>query len=407
MTRRCLLIIGAGIEQVRAYELAHEMGLETVGSDVNPAAPALALADYRIIASTRDVEATVKAAVEFNGKRRIHGVMTLANDVPLTVASVAAELGLPGISIPSARIASDKLLMKETFLADGVPVPPFKEISSPGELTELASIWGYPLVIKPNDGRGARGVLRVTEDVDAGWAFQYAMENSDAGRVIVEKFIDGLQLSTESTVYRGRCYTASISERNYELMDRYKPYIIENGGVLPADISAEEVQAVEDVVARAARSMGIENGTVKGDIVLTEDGPVVIELAARLSGGYLCTDQIPLARGVDLVRQTIRLCLGEELDTTELVPRDLCKVGIRYFFPEPGRIVSIKGFDDLSRYDWVSKKMLFLNVGDVVEPPTDHTKRAGFVHATGRTFKEAEERAVFAAAMVKIETVPQ
>ena len=404
MKKRRLLIIGAGVEQVRAYELAREMGLETVGTDMDLQAPALTYADHKILASTRDVDETVSAIKQFHHRYPIDGVMTLANDVPLTVATVATELGLPGISVSSAYIASDKLMMKEKFQSDGIPVPLFQEIFSHRDMEELAVKWGYPLVIKPNDGRGARGVLRVTKDLDKEWAFQHALENSDHKRVIAEKFIEGKQLSTESMVYGNRCFTASISDRNYELIEQYSPYMIENGGVLPADINESDNQAIEQVIKKTAQSMGIENGTIKGDIVLSSEGPVVIEMAARLSGGYLCTDQIPLARGVDLVKQTIKLALGEALDPSELIPKDLYKMGIRYFFPKPGRIVNIQGFDELEQYDWVSKRMLFLNIGDVVETPTNHTKRAGFVHVTGKTFEEAEERAIFAAGQVKIQT---
>ena len=403
---RCLLIIGGGIEQVRAYEVAHEIGLMTVGSDRNPRAPALRIADHAIVASTRDTEETVHAAKEFTTRYRIHGVMTLANDVPLTVASVAAELGLPGISLESARLAADKLAMKARFHATGVPTPEFREVGSPEEVESAIGDWGYPVVLKPIDGRGGRGVLRITSWVDVCWAFQRALEQSDRKRVIVERFVEGRQLSTESMVYRGRCYTVSWSERNYELLHRFAPYIIENGGVLPADLSEQETAEVQDIVARAATSLGITDGPVKGDIVMAEEGPMVIELAARLSGGYLCTDQIPLARGVDLVKQTIRLALGEDLDTAELFPRDLCKLGVRYFFPEPGRIASIRGFNELDRYDWLAKKKLFFKVGDVLDPVTDHTKRAGFVITTGDNRNEAVSRAKEAVARVQIDTTP-
>jgi len=351
------------------------MGLRLVGSDRSPDAPALMLADDKIIASTRDPRASLKAVLEYNEHCKIDGVMTLANDVPLTVAT-------------------------------GVLVPEFKEVFSVKDLDTAIKDWGYPIVIKPNDGRGSRGVLKLTAGVDLTWAFAHAKDNSDSGRVIVENFIEGTQYSTESMVYKGLCYTACISERNYELIGKYAPNIIENGGTLPADIDAAASHAIEDLVARAARAMGINDGIVKGDIVMTPEGPLVIELAARLSGGYLCTDQIPLARGVDLVRQSIKLALGQELDTAELVAKDICKLGIRYFFPEPGRIKKIEGFEELSDLGWVSKKMLFLGVGDIVEPPSNHTKRAGFVHAKGKTFQEATQRAIEAAAMVRIETVP-
>ncbi len=404
---KTLLIVGGGIEQVRAYELARELGLVVVGSDVDPSAPALRHAHHVLVASTRDAGATVAAARRFHKTvRRIDGVMTLANDVPLTVARVAAALGLPGNTVRTGEIASDKLLMKRVFEAAGVPVPPYRPVASPDEVREAIEAWGYPVVVKPVDGRGARGVLRLTPEVDVDWAFARAREISDRGEVLAEKFVPGLQLSTESMVYRGRCYTASWSERNYENLARFAPYIIEDGGVLPATLSPRMAAAVDDVVARAARAMGVTDGPVKGDIVLGPDGPVVIELAARLSGGYLCTDQIPLARGVDLVRQTIKVRLGEPLDPSDLAPEHRCYIGVRHFFPPPGRVTSVTGFEELLEEPWVVKAGLYTGPGDVVEPTSDHTKRAGFVFTRAETAAAAERLAVRAVERVRFEVEP-
>ncbi len=403
--KKCLLIIGAGFEQIYAYKLAHNMGLEVVASDYDPDAPAFAYADYKLIASTRDPEETISAAQKFHNEQRpIDGVMTIANDVPLTVASVANALGLPGISIETGRIASDKLLMKKTFEAAGVPIPKYEEIFSADDISRLAKDWGLPLVIKPNDGRGARGVLRITQDVDFDWAFAYAKNTSESGRVLAEAFVEGPQLSSESMIYEGTCYTAAVSHRNYELLETYSPYIIENGGVIPADLNEEDFDAVDRVVHNAAKAMGVDQGTVKGDIVLSKDGPVIIELAARLSGGGLCTDQIPLCRGVDLVEQTIRLALGEKLDVNDLIPQDICKIGIRYIFPTPGVVQSIEGFDALDEHDWISKKKLLVQVGDTVEDVVSHPSRVGFVHAIGQTYEEAEQRVISAIEQVVVKT---
>ncbi|MGR3218591.1 MAG: hypothetical protein ACUZ8H_02070, partial [Candidatus Anammoxibacter sp.] len=91
--RKRLLIIGAGVEQVKAYQVANKLGVDVIGSDMNPNAPAFEYANGRIIASTRDVEGTIKAVRQYHVSKPIHGVMTIANDVPLTVACVAEELG--------------------------------------------------------------------------------------------------------------------------------------------------------------------------------------------------------------------------------------------------------------------------------------------------------------------------
>jgi len=175
---RILLIIGAGIEQGRAYELGQEMGFRVVGTDIDPDAPAFAMADDTILASTRDPEETLQAVVEYFLDRpqdELVGVMTLANDVPMTVAIVANHFGLPSISIEAARIASDKLLMKEVFNRHGVTTPAFRHVECPGDIIKAAEEWDWPVVLKPVDGRGARGVLLLDEKIDLEWAWKESM----------------------------------------------------------------------------------------------------------------------------------------------------------------------------------------------------------------------------------------
>ena len=402
--KRRLIIIGAGVEQIRAYELARELGHEVIGTDRNPAAPALAYADYTIIADTHDPDANVAAALAFHAELPIHGVMTIAHDVPLTVSRVAEALGLPHIPIETAELAIDKLAMKERFRRDGIAVPRFRRIESVGELAECIAEWGLPVVTKPIDSCGARGVLRITHDVDPEAAFATSLANSARGIVIAEEYIEGLQLSTEGMVWRGVTTTAGWSERNYERLEEFAPYIIEDGGLLPASLTDDELSAVCDLMDRAARSLGIVNGPVKGDLVMTPEGPVVIEIAARLSGGYLATHQIPYTAGVDLVRETIRLALGEELDPADLTPEHRAYMCVRFFFPEPGVVQSIEGFDELESEPWVLMRRLYVAPGDTIEPTTCHPARAGCVFTAGETYEKAKARAEECVRRVRIQT---
>jgi biotin carboxylase len=282
---------------------------------VSPDAPGFSVADEQLLASTYDVEATVDAATRYHRNvRPLDGVMCIASDVPLTVASVAEALGLPGIPLESARLATDKLAMKQPFAADGVPIPWFCLIESAEHLHELVVTQGLPLIIKPVDSRGSPGVLRLTPAVDLKWAFGIARSHSPTARVMVERFLFGPQLSTESLVADGVTYTPGFSDRNYEFLDRDAPHIIENGGELPSHPDDAAQQAVRGLVQKAALSMGIRNGVVTRDIVLTNGKPHVIELAARLSGGYFCIHEIPLNTGVNLVRAAIRQAVGEPVD---------------------------------------------------------------------------------------------
>jgi biotin carboxylase len=400
-----IFLVSAGAEAIPGILRAREMGLFVAVSDGNPAAPGFTLADHPVVASTYDVEATVEAARRVH--REIHpldGVLSVAADVPLTVASVAEELGLPGIPLESARLACDKLAMKERFLLEGVPIPWFREVGAEEELRRTVRDRGLPLVIKPVDGRGARGVLRLTEGVDLAWAFSEAHRHSPAGRVMVEEYLAGPQVSTESVLVEGEGATPGFSDRNYERLEHFTPYIIEDGGEQPSALSSAEQEAISRLTERAGLSLGVRTGTVKGDMVLTREGPRVIEIATRLSGGWFCTDQIPLATGVDLVGIAIRLALGEKVPIREAVPRRARGVAIRYLFPPPGRVTAIEGVEEVRRHKGIHRVEIFVRPGESIAGTTDHTKRAGCVITSGATREEAVARARAAVSSLRVAT---
>jgi biotin carboxylase len=388
-----------GIQRARA------MGLHVVVSDVNPSAPGFAVADEAVVANTYDVDATIAAAATYHTNRRpIDGVMCMAADVPLTVAGVAAALGLPGIPMDSARLAADKLAMKQAFRRAGIPIPWFQAIASLEALTRVVADRGLPLVLKPVDGRGARGVLRLTERTDLAWAFGHASAQSRSGAVMIEEYLAGPQISTEGLLIDGVGTTCGFIDRNYEHLDTFAPYIVENGGEQPSVLPAPAQRQIASVAMAAGRALGIMTGSVKGDMVWTDRGPFVIEIAARLSGGWMSTDQIPLGTDVDLIGCAIRMALGETVPADDIRPRWHRGVAIRYVFPPPGRVTSIEGADAFANVPWVHRLGLCVEPGDVVRPTTDHTTRAGFVITTGATREEAVERAMSVVEAIRIVT---
>jgi biotin carboxylase len=295
--------------------------------------------------------------------------------------------------------------MKDRLAAAGIRVPGYAPVDSVDALRRLASDRNRPLVIKPVDSRGARGVMRLTANADLQSAFTEAQRWSPTGRVMVEDFVAGRQFSTESVLDGDRAWTPGLAERNYEYLDRFAPHMIENGGHQPPDLTADEADALRRTAEAAGRALGLERGIVKGDLVLTASGPCVIEIATRLSGGWFCTDQIPLATGVDVVGAALHLAVGDTLDATQLVPRHTRGVVIRYFFPPPGRVVALHGVDRWRAKPWVHRLGVFIGIGDLVSPPTNHTLRAGFVITKGATLDEAVGRARAVVEGVEIVTV--
>ncbi len=402
---KTLLIISGGIEAADAAKRAKEMGHTVVVSDRDPQAPGFAFADSCLIADVYGANETAAAAERYDRKiRKIDGVICVAADAPITTATVAQRLRLPGISIASAELACDKLAMKRRFAECGVPVPWFSEVSTPQALQRFAIERGRDLVIKPVDSRGSRGVQRVAQVADLDKAFLLARSHSPSERVMVEQYLDGPQVSTESVVVDGRCFTPGFSDRNYEFLERYAPFFIENGGDLPSHLSADVQQKVRDVVGRAAAALGITNGTVKGDIVVHNGEPYVIELAARLSGGFFCTREIPLNTGVDFVGAAIRIALGEKVTPEELEPRHFTPVIQRYAFPKAGRVVAIEGAEEARRIDGVADVIVTAKPGDVIPDAGDKRPSAAMVLTVGQTREAALAAANDALACLKIVT---
>ena len=165
--RKTILFIGGGIETVPGVVLAREMGLRVVVSDRNPKAPCFRHADAALIADTYSADENIATAQAFNRDHGpIHGVLCLATDVPLTVARTAKALGLPGLDVETARLAMDKLAMKDRFAQRGVRIPWYSQVQSADALKTMVCERSNPLVLKPVDSRGARGVMRLSGQVD-------------------------------------------------------------------------------------------------------------------------------------------------------------------------------------------------------------------------------------------------
>ena len=402
---KTLLIISGGVEAADAALRAKEMGLYVVVSDRDPQAPGFAHADSCLIADVYGPTETAAAAERYHRKiRKIDGVICVAADAPRTTAAVTERLGLPGLSRASAELACDKLAMKRRFAEAGVPIPWFSEIETPQALQRVAIERGRDLVIKPADSRGSRGVQRAAQVEDLTKAFLFARSHSPSERVMVEQYLDGPQISTESVIVDGRCYTPGFSDRNYEFLERYAPYFIENGGDLPSHLAPELQAKVKDVVARAAAALGVTNGTVKGDIVVHDGEAYVIELAARLSGGFFCTREIPLNTGVDFIAQAIKVALGEAVEPSDLEPKFLTPVVQRYAFPSAGRVVSVSGAEDARQVAGIAEVVVTARPGDIIPLAGDKRPSAAMVLATGKTREAALAAAGDALSRLKIVT---
>lgn len=389
--RSTLLILGAGIDQSYATRMAREEGLRVLAADINPNASSFSVADEAAVISNRDVVA-LKRLCDDSARRGfpVAGVLAMGADIPHIAAELAIHLGVPGPSVNTGRWTTDKFLMKEKLSQAGVAIPWYAKVENADHLRQLMlQHGGGKFVIKPTDRSGARGVLLIhAGSPDIVTSYEEAKAEAYGGEVQLEEYIEGDQISTESILWKGKAYTPGFVDRNYEMLARYAPHFIENGGTHPSKVHTLQRRTIEVMVERAALALGIESGVAKGDLVITQNGtPMVIEMAARLSGGDFSESLIPLGCGVNIVKAAIRIAIGQAPDLSALADKWERVIANRYFFGEPGTLIAINGLEEARALPWVHKLDLFVKPGDTISQIKHHAGRLGvfIVEADDRT----------------------
>jgi biotin carboxylase len=397
---KTLLILGAGKEQVAAIAAAKAKGIRTVVLDMNPQADGRALADEFHLVSTRDRAAIANFLAHYQS--RIDGVMTIASDIPHMVAAAAELLGARHIPMSVAELCVHKLHMKERLRDAGVNIPLFARIASLDDLTGFIAKAGFPIVIKPVDNSGARGVQRLSRGMDIAQAFTYSRGFAYSGEVIAEKFVSGLQISTEGLFHQTVFHCTGFADRNYARLDDAVPFMVEDGGDIPTVLDANSKKLVETEFEKAARALGIDWGPAKGDMIFGDDGKAyVVEIAARLSGGNFCYDKVPWSTGVDIVDILVDMAVGNEVDPARFTPSRNLATSQRYFFPEPGTIHDIKGLAAAKRVPHIRKLDIWAEPGDAVAALESHPSRVGYVISCAPTRAQAVAAAELAVAQVE------
>ena len=397
-----LLLVGAGREQLAAIRAARELDLFVIALDGNPNAPGLKHADEGHCVNIRDASMVTRIGKEAN----VDGVFSHAVDLPQVVALVAQNLGLPGLDPLVALRATNKFFRYQCFQDHHVPCPQFFLVDSVHSAITKAEILGYPLVMKPLDNAGARGVRRVNGPDEIEEAFQWALQFSHEPSVLMEDFIEGREISTESVIVDGQITTTGFADRNYSKKEWFAPYFIEDGHTIPTILSVQEQAQVLHVVEQTIQALGIKWGVAKGDVILTSSGPKIFEMAPRTSGGRFCTDMVPLATGINILKPLIQMAIAEQISEADLIPKFNRGAAQRFVFPSAGTVVAIDGVQKARQlpgvYDVVLQEEF--TVGSVVSVMRHHGDRVGHVIAQGVNREEAIKRADHAIRTIRIET---
>jgi len=400
---KTILILGAGIEQTIAIKLAKEMGLKVIAVDGNPNAPGLKIADVGINADIKDVEAMIKIGKKY----KVDGVMTHAVEIPQVVAKVAKALNLPGLDPDVAERATNKLKRIKCLTKHGVPCPRFETAKTVEEAKRKAEKIGFPCVFKPIDNAGARGVIKVRNKDEIEKAYKEAISFSKFNFVLIEEYLKGHELSTEAFVIGDEIYHTSFDDRNYKNKEKYFPYFVEDGGDLPTELSEQEINKVKVVIEKAIKALGINFGAAKGDIVIDEEGPKILEMAARTSGGFFCSVQTPVHNGIQILNPLISISVGNKIDRNDLRPRYSKPSIERYIMSKPGIIKSITGIEEAAKVPGIVFLKMFdeYKKNSLIPKTVGNISKIGVIIGTGKTKEIAIKNTERAVAMVKVEII--
>lgn len=399
--KKTIMIIGGGILQAPVIRKAKKMGCQVIVTDYNKDAIGMKDADIPIVMSTRDVEGSVRIAKKQNELSPINAVLTVGTDASMTVAAVANALNLPGIKFEDAEAATNKLKMRTRFKEHGVPSPAFMPVWSLKDAKNACRALKLPLVIKPSDNMGGRGVMRIDSSDRIAEAFRFAKSASPSGELIIEENMEGPELSIDAIIFNGEITFTGIADRIIE----YPPYFVETGHNMPSALPKSEIADACEVMKQGIRALGITIGAAKGDIKITPEGAMIGELAARLSGGFMSAYTFPLSTGIDLMQAVIEVALGTEPGNLEpLVNRTAIE---RSIITKPGFVRSISGLEEARKIPGIEEIFIDVKIGDKVLPPRSNVEKAGHIIAAADSLEEAEDIAARCLEKLHIEIIEE
>jgi argininosuccinate lyase len=318
-------------------------------------APVLRDADEVVVAETNDAAALADAAAEVARRRPIDGVLTTCDYYLGAAAAVARRLGLPGEDPAVLRAATRKDRVRAALAAGGVPDVAHGVAGTWDDARKLASDLGYPLVAKPVDLNAGTGVRRVADEEELAAAFAAATGGSRnsrgqrrAGVLLLEQVLVGQEVSVETVTWEGETTVLAVTDKSLTAA----PAFVESGHMVPARLDDRTTVATEDLVRDALRALGVRHGLAHTEVMLTAEGPRIVEVNPRQGGNSIfelvrrVTDTHPLEVLVDLA-----LGRRPELGTVRAPRPGVATAGsaavVFVMSPETARIVAVEGAEAL------------------------------------------------------------
>lgn len=389
---RKILVLGASELQIPLIDKVKNRGFDLAVVDLDKNAVGVGKADIFYEVSTTDEEGVYRVAKEFGAD----AIVTMATDLPIrSIAYASKKLNIKAIDYDTALSATDKALMIDKLRENNVPHPRYmvytKEDFENGKIIDFE----LPCIVKPTDSSGSRGVSLVKTKEELVDAINYSMSFSRGGNIIVEEYMRGSEVSVEVLCIGNEPNVVAITDK----LTTGAPYFVELGHSQPSMLGDETTRAIEVVAKKACRALNLYNSAAHVEIIVTESGPKIVELGARLGGDFITSHLVPLSTGNDIVDMMLMLALDEKIDIDRNNVSGAC---IRYFKNSEGIINSIQGIEEASNIDGVEHIKLYNKIGDKIGIIHNSRDRIGYVITKGENAKDAITTAEEVISKIKI-----
>ena len=373
-----IVIIGANSFQNPLILRAKEMGFETHVFAWKDGSVGERTADFFYPVSIVNRDEILKICREIQPE----AVVSIGSDLAmLTVNYVASELGLPCNSMACTCASTNKYEMRSAFWKAGVSVPQFRKADLCTKAEELAELT-LPVIVKPTDRSGSRGITKITDWEEFEKAVQFSVENSFEKKAIVEEYLQGEEYSCECISYQGNHQFLALTKK----YTTGHPHFIETGHLEPSGCSLEQTEKIKKEVYKALDALGVEYGASHTEFILDKENKVrIIEVGARMGGDCIGSDLVPLSTGYDYVGMVIDVACGKQPKL--ISSRKAGAAFIRFIF-------NCKDLEELERLRRERPELIHYisEIEPVLERRvTDSSTRFGYYILTFDSLQQAEE----------------
>lgn len=358
-----LAIIGASYLQEPLIQKAKSMGIEThvfawKANDVGEKS-----ADFFYPISIVEKDEILSKCREIG----IDGICSIASDLAaITVNYVANAMGLVGNSMECSHVSTNKHAMRKCFESANIPSPKSILVRNAGDMAGIDIC--YPVIVKPLDRSGSRGITKVDKEEELSDAIETAKQQGFEKAALVEEFVCGSEYSVECISWHGEHTFLALTYK----YTTNAPHFIEVAHLEPAVVDAAILEKVKEITFRALDSLNITNGASHSEVKISDDGEIkVIEIGGRMGGDWIGSHLVEMAMGIDFVRAVIQVALGEKPDTGAKHP--VRAAAIRYLFTKEDE-------KDLERLKEEHKEYLVCHgvLNNTGEAVTDSSNRLGY-----------------------------